>query len=395
MNLSNLNIKAKIKNFLQKYRHIIIIFFILKTLLFLLAVTVYELIPVANNSVYHNIDIEGPQIEKNFSRFDGQWYLDIARDGYKISLKKYTLRIYAFFPLYPALIKIFSLFLFGNLLLSGILISFIFSFLSCILFYKLITLDEEANVAKKSITYLLIYPAAIFFMAIYTEALFLFLVLGVFYYSRKRQWLIAGIFGYFACLTRANGIILTIPILVEYYFYIKENGFNKSAILNLISLTLIPLGLISYFSYSYHMTGDFFTPMNVQHYWLRKPLNLLNIPGTLFESLKNFNTLPLHKYEGSKLETIMTFTFLLLIPLMYQEKMRPSYIIYALLIIFFPLSSGLTSSMTRYLLVSFPHFILLGKYGAKSENVNIFVTVIFALFLSAATIRYINWYWTG
>jgi Gpi18-like mannosyltransferase len=52
------------------------------------------------------------------------------------------------------------------------------------------------------IIFLLIFPTAFFLNAVYTESLFLFLSLATFYYALKKNFFSAGIFGFFASLTR-------------------------------------------------------------------------------------------------------------------------------------------------------------------------------------------------
>ena len=81
--------------------------------------------------------------------------------------------------------------------------------------------EFDEHIAYKSIFYLLLFPTAYFFTAMYTEALFLFLVASMFLFARRDNWLVVGILGFFLSLTRIQGIILFIPMLYMYLSKIK------------------------------------------------------------------------------------------------------------------------------------------------------------------------------
>ena len=105
--------------------------------------------------------------------------------------------------------------------------------------------------------------------------------------------------------------------------------------------------------------------------------------------------MPIHSFHASKIDFGFTLFFLVLLALMIAKKMRPSYIVYSFLIITLPLATCSTMSMIRYLALSFPHFIVLGKFGAKYKFVHIVVLIISTLFLSILSLRFINWHWAG
>jgi Gpi18-like mannosyltransferase len=71
---------------------------------------------------------------------------------------------------------------------------------------------------------LFIFPTAFFLHIPYTESTFLALTVGCFLAARKRKWLLAGILGGLACLTRINGLILCFAILFEVWNERRETG---------------------------------------------------------------------------------------------------------------------------------------------------------------------------
>ena len=134
-----------------------------------------------------------------WGRWDAEHYLRIAGQGYFGTEP-------AFFPLYPLLIRIVSGFT-GSLLVAGLIVSNTASFLSLLYLYKLVEHEYNRHVAQRATFFVSIFPTAIFFSAVYSESLFLFLTVASFYYVRERRWLMAGVFGFFAALTRSEGVL--------------------------------------------------------------------------------------------------------------------------------------------------------------------------------------------
>jgi Gpi18-like mannosyltransferase len=136
-------------------------------------------------------------IIKGMTRWDGGWFLRIAQEGY-------NLKSAAFFPLYPFLIKTLQ----GVGLSSqaaALLISNTSFLLMLIVFYHLVTLDYPESVAVRSLWYLAMFPTAFYFSVMYTESLYLFLVMLTLYLGRTRRWMLASLCGMLASLSRSLG----------------------------------------------------------------------------------------------------------------------------------------------------------------------------------------------
>src|SRR3990167_739642 len=113
------------------------------------------------------------------ANFDGNHYLRIATGGYGYAEQ-------AFFPLYPNLIKKF-LPVVRNDALTGVLISSTAFFFACVALVRLVELDYSSKIAKYTLLLLLVFPTSFYFGAVYTEGLFIFLVLMTFYLARTRH----------------------------------------------------------------------------------------------------------------------------------------------------------------------------------------------------------------
>ncbi len=149
-----------------------------------------------------------------WKRWDTDWYMKIAAFGYD-SADGTT----SYLPLYPWLIGKLGR-LTGDLLLSALLISNLSALAVFILFYEVACGEGlTPKQAGSAVLSLVLFPSAFFLLAAYTDALFLALVLGVWLAARRKYWLLAGVLGGFATLTRLQGTLL-MPVL--FFLWLRE-----------------------------------------------------------------------------------------------------------------------------------------------------------------------------
>jgi hypothetical protein len=77
-------------------------------------------------------------------------------------------------------------------------------------------MDFGEDLISRTITYLLVFPTTFFFSGVYSESLFLALTAAAFYYARTNRWLLACILVALATLPRSQGMIIALPLLIEY-----------------------------------------------------------------------------------------------------------------------------------------------------------------------------------
>jgi hypothetical protein len=391
------------KEFLYRYRKIIVIFLLVKLTLVLAIVFFRTSIPFDEHAFLRNHHGNNQEALRSqfLSFWDGQWYREIADIGYR---KFYPLHAnYAFFPLYPLVLKITSTLFLGNIYVTGIFLSFLFSFLATIFLYKLFLLETEKAQAQNGVLLFLLYPAAIFYLALYNEPIFLFLSLVSIYAARKRQWWAAGLVGFLAALMRPQGVLLLIPVGIEYIIALKENGrfdgikgwvkkiFSQGAC---IAPLLIPLGLIVFFLYSFYTTGNFFAPLDAQRFFSRLEMSFLNIGKVLWKGVVQFPQLAWLDFKFSRIDFLVAvFSLGLLVPIF--RRLRLSYAFYALALIFLPLSSGITMSLTRFVSLSFPHFLLLGMLTKGRRYLTVLLGGVFLVLSIIFALRFVNFYWAN
>jgi Gpi18-like mannosyltransferase len=326
-----------------------------------------------------------------WANFDGFHYLNIARQGY-FQFEQ------AFFPFYPFLIRWFAK-LFKNFLFSGLLISHLSLFLALILFYKLVRLDFEEKIANCSLVYLLLFPTSFFFGSVYSESLFLVLILGSFYFARKKNWLLAGVLGAFASATRVVGIFLFPALLVEWWEQYKSQNLNlKSQIFNLFSVLLIPLGLGFYMRYLAVHWGDPLLFAHVQEHFgaqrtSGKVILLYQVFWRYFKMILTTRMDPL--YFAVWLEFLTAILFFALLIWAYFKKIRTSWLIFSALAYLLPTLTGTFSSLPRYVLVIFPGFIALALLAEKYRWLKIICPVLAGILLATSTIFFIRGFWVS
>ena len=324
-----------------------------------------------------------------WGRWDAEHYLGIAKAGYSGTE-------FAFFPLYPALIKIVGAFT-GSNLIAGLLISNAASFFGLLYLYKLVEHEYNRHVAQRATFYVSIFPTAIFFAAVYSEALFLFLTVASFYYVRERRWITAGIFGCLAALSRSEGVLLAAPLFIEWLIAAKEGGreffryWVDDVVKPAIGLAFVPLGLALYMGYLWVLSGDPLKFSHVQAHWGRH----LAPP---WASVANTFTKIAHAHAPQTIANQsleLAFTAIMLVAVaLGLRRLRLSYTVYMALSIIIPMSTGSLMSMPRFALVLFPMFALFGLWGARQSFNNAYVAFSLPL-LGLFTVLFADWYWVA
>jgi len=327
-----------------------------------------------------------PRFLWNRANFDGSHYLNIAQNGFGLHEQ-------AFFPFYPELIKFLTPIFGGKDLLAALFISN-FSFLIFLfVFYKLIIIDYDDKIAKRTIIFLLIFPASFFLTMVYSESLFLMLLLGCFYAGRKGKWLIAGILGGLASYTRIVGIFIFPALIFEWFD--QHRGFSlKKSFLSILPLFLIPLGLFKYMAFLNEKYHDPLMFIHVQSAFGAGGTNgrMILIYQVFWRYLKMIlETKIYYSYFTVWLELLTAIGFLVLIIFAYKRKIRVSYIIFSVFSYLIPSLTGTFLSLPRFALSLFPCFILLGM--VKSVFWKRFLLILFSLLFIVSTAFFLRGYW--
>lgn len=313
-----------------------------------------------------------------FAHWDSSNYTFIAKNGYVNQGN--AANFIVFFPLYSVLIRLIT-FDFTYVNLSGLIVSNVASIVAVFYLFKLAKLDYNDSVAKKAVLFLCVFPTAYFLSAVYTESLFLALVIASLYYARNAKWPLAGFLGFLASLTRLGGLILLPALIVEYFH--QKNWRFKASDLKLLWLSLPAIGFLIYLGINYQVTGGFFTYMTIERVnWYQTLDPLLGFNRAL--NWSSGHTFP-DSFTIGYAEILFAAFGYLMIGLAYKFKLRPSYQVYMLLTWMLAVSTGFWISVPRYVLTMFPLFLVLGLLSTK-KSVNIAILAV-----SCAGLFFFTW----
>jgi Mannosyltransferase (PIG-V) len=219
------------------------------------------------------------------ARWDSSWYLVIAHYGYRPDLGPFTSSRDAFFPLYPLGLRALG-WLGVPLVLAGVAISMLALAGALYLIHRLTTLEfarlgrPGGEVARLAVLVTAFAPMAFFFSAVYSEALYLALSVGLFYAARQGRWALVGVLAGLAGATRSAGVVLLLPALLLYAYGPREDrrpdlplarGLAPRYKLrkDVLWLALAPAGLALYMLYLGLAGGDPLAPFHAQDVWGR------------------------------------------------------------------------------------------------------------------------------
>lgn len=293
-------------------------------------------------------------------RWDALWYTGIAAHGYWTGAL-------AFFPLYPMLIAGVHFVVRTSFDASAVIVSNLALVLFTVTFYRLVREYFSDSVARRSVWMALLFPTAFFLSAGYTEALFLWLSCATFLAARRQQLWVAGIFGFFAVLTRNEGLFVVIPILWAYY---QRQRFKITR--DILPILLIPLAISLFMFYQWRDFGSALAFLAAQGNWGRH----ITWPwvGIFLSARTIWQGGPLQADTVlSMIDALAAVSSGLLWVFGLRKRLPPDWLVYwgALWLIDIsapdPTGQSPLLSMSRLVLVLFPNFVALGMLSKNSS----------------------------
>ncbi len=355
-----------------------------------------------------------------WSRFDTGFYLDIAQNGYWGRSSLLGQSNWAFFPLYPLLIRLLA-FPFNTsqhhpYLFAGLAITNISALIAIFYFYKLTARELNTHSAAKAVMYLAFFPMSFFLSTVYPELLFLALSVACVYYARMHRWWVAGLLGGLASLTRPQGVLLLAVVAWEYWQVVAEQhvplqeqqrrlagvkAWLRSRFLGLwaalrtfsfwrgvIALLQIPLGLALFCCYAKWKVGTFL-PFEIteKNGWGRSFINPIS---SLFMLLTHPQPPSPYDWSFYGLNVIVIVGFLLLLIPIFR-KLPAIYGIFSLVFFILPLCTTSTQSSARFYMEVFPVYMLIAIWTNRGSiewqmTKHTMVICSFAVLLGVATV---------
>lgn len=178
---------------------------------------------------------------------DGAQIASIAQHGYGQPGNA------TYLPLLPLLEHLLAPLTGGDYGLAGLVIANLSFLGALVVLRELLGRDFDAEVARRTLLYLAIFPFAFSFFAPLNESLYLLLSAGVFLALRGRHWWLAGLLGSLAMLTSYQALALLVPFVVEVMAAMR---YGLARWWHILWAALIPAGLAAYAIYLYRLFGD-------------------------------------------------------------------------------------------------------------------------------------------
>lgn len=310
------------------------------------------------------------------ARWDSEWYLDIATNGYSYK-GPHQLSNIAFFPIYPMLIRVLSYIFFGNLVLAGWIVSLVSIVAASVVLVRLVERFHKNLQPFEVLAFALLFPTAIFFTGIYTESLFLLFSVSAFYFARKQQFYYSLAIAALATITRVTGIVLLLPIAIEYFITYKKHWLRKEVLF----FALPPLALGSIGLFHRRAFGDALAFFRVEEAFGRN----------FHLNSEHFQTLTSAAQSNLFIDAFITLVGIIMVYVI-AKRVRVSYAAYVAASILVPLSTGTLMSMNRYVLALFPISLAAATF---SKPVKAFWLLCSVLLLALTTMLYAHSYWAG
>jgi hypothetical protein len=330
---------------------------------------------------------------ETFAVWDSGWYFDIASRGYTFNPDGQS--SIAFFPLYPMLVKICAAPFGGSpaaTWIAAIAVSWAAFFSALVALHQLTErLVGTRDAARRTVLYLAVFPFSIYFTRVYTESLFLLVTVLAVRAGLDGRWSRAGIFGGLAALTRPNGILIGIPLLI---LALTGRPSWRTLSHRLAPLALVPLALVGYSTYVYALSGSPLGWLEAQSHW---GYSLSRLPHRhLISGLSAIEQEGLYawllRYDTATFDffyVIVALIFLVLVPGIVR-KFGWGLGLYVLASLLIPLSGNALVGIGRYASVLFPAFMLISTVG--SPRVFEAVLLVSVTFRTLFLVLLIAWY---
>jgi hypothetical protein len=325
--------------------------------------------------------------------WDAAHYATIANQSYSFNPDSPAGSNVAFAPLYPFLVDILSGLLrwitfgwnwgneeWGAPITAGMLISNVSFFVALGLLIKWLAPRLGNGSAAMVALAVASLPTAFFFSAMYTESLFLALVLGAFLVAHsdlRWKWLCVGLLGLLATLTRFTGVVLLPVFAVD---YLAQTGWRWRKVRpDILWLGLVPVGVLLYLSYLWWRFGDpWAMNRSMEAGWGHDmsffPETYWNSLGQLWTSITGGfppgGDPVLYYSQGSRLYIILDLALPVLLiagGVLARRKLLASEWTWLAMGIIYPLSFSITFSVARYVLPLWPGLIWVGTLRGRAR----------------------------
>jgi len=347
-----------------------------------------------------------PDFTSHLIPYDGCFYLSISDAGYHAGAREC-----AFYPLWPLIIRWGSHLAGEGGLLTGLLLSNVFSAAAWLMFYRIAAERCGAAAAAWGVVLLATFPGSLFYQFLYSESLFFLLLMALCLALDNHHYRLAAALAFLLPLTRPIGAFCFVPILWQAVTVSPPKWLERwpSALALLTGTASANHGkatwqrwlpaLTPFFGWLFYLylmwcwTGHPLDGFVAQRYWgVHSIRNLWSVPTFVIGWLTPTTW---HAYRGSLLDRSAFMILILCLPLAWRIDKRLIPWMYVLGVI--PAMSGTFTSYTRFASLIFPMFLALGILVASPGRRWLGYCLLIAFTAIHVTLawRYVNFKWAG
>lgn len=317
-------------------------------------------------------------ILRSLTTWDGDWLVGIAQDGYHVAAEATGYHDYAFFPLFPMLVRVLSLATPGAVGLVAVLLNHVLLAVGLVLLVRLGARHLGESRAIRAAALLALFPFSFVYSMAYSETLTLVLVVASFLAAERGMAVRTGVSFALASLTRAQSAFYLVPLAIAS----RLAGPRRW---RWIALLLGPLATASYLIWVAIFTGRLNGYFESYAAWGRNTGGVAAGAGSVGESLAG----PLAYYFAILMVCLVVAVGLFVfvrtdgIPLAYVAI--PAISLAMLLI------SGSLEAVGRVVLLSFPYSWILASRSHLAWRVG-WPVLSTLLLVGFATLTFAGWW---
>lgn len=404
---------ARLKEKIQPFQGVLLIF-LLSQVLFFLPALVSSLFLPQNLQEPARVEVKNWLGLGMYWRWDAVHYYTVANDGYTaFADPDGRSGLMAFFPTVPLVIRVVWLALQGFTtpghfpisaaepapIIAGVLVALATCALAYFMFYRLAQAEtKDDRLALRAVLYMAVFPMALYFVVPYTEALYTATSVGMFLAARKGQWVRAGLWAAVASATRPVGFLLAPALAIEMAVAWRRGGFRtrQDLLRGLSGLALAPLGLALYMLYLWAVSGDPLAFVNVHStFYHGREFPLKTLARGVYYALTPWRSSSPDMYLRGLLHSLITVGFIAVI-IVSARRWPLSYTVYGVLLLLFIMTAPLPGERAmhgfgRYLMVFFPVYLTLARWGRR-RSVHRAILLVSIPLLVFFTFMYVCWY---
>lgn len=350
-----------------------------------------RLLLVLTGCVYNYLSSDYSKTWDLLYHFDAEWYVDIIENGYQSIPRGDGQANYAFYPLYPMVVRFAKHFFPEGFTTNqvGIYVSNLCIFLASFVSVKLVKALSKQD--GYFIAFLLFFaPHSMYFAMTYTESMFILFTALFFYACHNKNFFIASVCACLAAATRIVGVFLVFSFVIAMYqaeygndFSVKNIiGFVKNIFLRpltLLEILICPFSVFAYFYFLYRLVGDVWASAHIEVAW-HHPYN--NIFMALYKNLLSPGSGASSQYWS----LWAIFGFAMIIYLVYRGYY--SYAIFGFLSLVVPFNTDVLAA-SRYVMGNFAIYIALTEFFRDKPTARI---VLMNACIPITAILYYMWF---